>query len=679
VAVAIDSVALSRVAQWDSIGSAAIKIAESIDDPHFPGAIFAAINSDGRAVFYGLADCAASWRRLQPLLIAFVGATFTGFDGMPAELDESDPVEGFLLSANLYAVALLRPGVFPKATEAVLRSLLSLRNAVDRAPDLSGGRIEPTPTLLARLQDALNAGDLDSAWTVHRVLNSELRLDALNLLQLEFQIRSAGGDWMGIRSHSDFEWLCASGPSPATAELLLEAIYWVDIAGKNQECTKGLDESVMTLGYSLLKFIGPSSSPVIKEMSALIRGTEDGKDAKDISAAETLTASEDKLARAHRALLAFGAAEHELNSLAEMEAVTAVNLLDEADREQLLSRPMFKAAWSEIAARLGDSPPPLDWSGWFVRLDDHSFDAASYARRGVSDWCLRDEEVDPATFQVLAESIINTPDGLAGDRLNQSLPYLVDWVASDPQWPRVSLCPVYLSLLMRIALSTRRGETMIKSAAVLLESALRCGLSQREYRDAMESVGVIASEALNRNTAYDVFELVDVANNFSATDEVVLGETLSAVVASASRLFDRLSPGQKLACARIASQIGWEDCLLSNISNPVPEIAVKLSNLTVGIYTLTETAGRNARSILASIQPEIKVELNHDHDATSALSALVGRADLFVIAWASAKHAATNFIKSRRGSKPLVYALGKGASSLIRAVEDYSSTMKPSR
>jgi hypothetical protein len=45
--------------------------------------------------------------------------------------------------------------------------------------------------------------------------------------------------------------------------------------------------------------------------------------------------------------------------------------------------------------------------------------------------------------------------------------------------------------------------------------------------------------------------------------------------------------------------------------------------------------------------------------------------DLFVIAWSAAKHAATDFIRAHRRDKPLVFAQGKGVSSLLRAVEEH--------
>lgn len=692
MAVTLDTSTLKRLAQSEEVDSSAPRIAHTLEDQRFPGAIVPAVRSDGAVVFYALADSATAWRRLQPLLVAFAGATFTDFEGVPSNLDANDPLERFLSDADLHAVAVLRPGNFRGATRVALKALLSLQNAVSRAPDLVAARPEPTPVLLARLQDALNAGDVDAARAVHGTLRDELRLDAQNLLQIEFQIRAACGDWSGIRSHADFELLCASGPSPATAELLLEALYWTHFAGRTVEGGEALDVGVGPLGLTLLKLVGRTPSPAVEKVMALLAPREAPAKVDSDDIAETSKAREqggsrptdrsdqpDGFARARAALLAVAAAEGDADTAAEAEAMAAVGLLSEAERQRLMSRPLFRGVWSEIEARLGTKRPPEDWVGWLGRLDDPDFDAGSYARRAASEWRLPNSDVDPAMFTPLARTIDEVPDGLTGDRLNQLLPYLVEWAATDPRWPRTALCPVYLSLLTRIALSTRRGETTIKSAAVLLESALRSGVSAAEYRDAMEAVAVIAAEALNRNTAYDVFELADVANSFPPADAAALTDATAAVVTAACGLFERLSAGQQLACARLASQIGWEAAVPAIASDRTTPVADKLSNLTVGVYTLTETAGRNARSVLASIEPNIKVELNHDHDATAALATLVARADLFVIAWASAKHAATNFIKSRRGSKPLIYALGKGASSLIRAIEDYTLNPKPSR
>jgi hypothetical protein len=65
------------------------------------------------------------------------------------------------------------------------------------------------------------------------------------------------------------------------------------------------------------------------------------------------------------------------------------------------------------------------------------------------------------------------------------------------------------------------------------------------------------------------------------------------------------------------------------------------------------------------------VDCNADHGGTTRLRSLAENADLFVVTWLSAKHAATDFIREHRHGRPLLYAQGRGFSSILRAVEDH--------
>ena len=73
-----------------------------------------------------------------------------------------------------------------------------------------------------------------------------------------------------------------------------------------------------------------------------------------------------------------------------------------------------------------------------------------------------------------------------------------------------------------------------------------------------------------------------------------------------------------------------------------------------------------------ALAPNVDVRVNSDHGGTRPLRALAENADLFVIVAASATHAATDFIRMRRDDRPLVYAAGRGAVSILRAVEDWA-------
>ena len=67
----------------------------------------------------------------------------------------------------------------------------------------------------------------------------------------------------------------------------------------------------------------------------------------------------------------------------------------------------------------------------------------------------------------------------------------------------------------------------------------------------------------------------------------------------------------------------------------------------------------------------LKISLAHDLIASPRLSRLSRDVDLFVFASSSATHAASDCIMAHRGGRPLAYAVGRGFSSLVRAVEDY--------
>ncbi len=106
-----------------------------------------------------------------------------------------------------------------------------------------------------------------------------------------------------------------------------------------------------------------------------------------------------------------------------------------------------------------------------------------------------------------------------------------------------------------------------------------------------------------------------------------------------------------------------------------PDLAERLPGREIGIYTLTESAGRQAQTLLLSVAPDLRIHLNHDHVGTPPLAALARNVDLFVVVAGSAKHAATDFIRAKRGDAPLVFAAGRGAASIIKAVEDWAHAL----
>ncbi len=102
-----------------------------------------------------------------------------------------------------------------------------------------------------------------------------------------------------------------------------------------------------------------------------------------------------------------------------------------------------------------------------------------------------------------------------------------------------------------------------------------------------------------------------------------------------------------------------------------------LTGKMVVIYTLTEAVGERAKRLLDMLHPGIRVDLAHDIVGSPRLEALARHADIFVICWRSAAHAATQIIEQLRpaGSTTL-YSPGKGSSSILRVIEKHFPVYK---
>ena len=97
-----------------------------------------------------------------------------------------------------------------------------------------------------------------------------------------------------------------------------------------------------------------------------------------------------------------------------------------------------------------------------------------------------------------------------------------------------------------------------------------------------------------------------------------------------------------------------------------------LQGCTVALYTLTESVGQRVRAFLKDACPDVAVELSYDKVCTERLKAAAQNADVFVMATASAKHAATGCIETNRPKeRPLLRPAGKGSASMLSAIAAY--------
>ena len=95
-----------------------------------------------------------------------------------------------------------------------------------------------------------------------------------------------------------------------------------------------------------------------------------------------------------------------------------------------------------------------------------------------------------------------------------------------------------------------------------------------------------------------------------------------------------------------------------------------LEDCMVVLYSLTESAITRAAQILRRLVPGIDVRTTSERDGNQQLASLSSNADVFVMVAASAKHAATDFIKEHRDSKPLIQVNSRGSSAILRELAE---------
>jgi hypothetical protein len=183
----------------------------------------------------------------------------------------------------------------------------------------------------------------------------------------------------------------------------------------------------------------------------------------------------------------------------------------------------------------------------------------------------------------------------------------------------------------------------------------------------------LAGEGFGVDMIYWVLEIIEdfMRASTPAADarETFLHGTLSRI----APIYGRLTSLQRAAVAHLAQELGWalQSFGITGEPDSSEDVACRIQGLRIAIYSLTESSSRQAKAAIEEVAPTAVVDCNADHGGTARLRALAENADLFVMTWLSAKHAATDFIREHRGGRPLLYAQGRGFSSILRAVEDH--------
>lgn len=673
----------------------------TVDDPGFPGALVPEAEGGTLSVLVA-APTVAAWRRLSPVLRAFAGPTLTSFDGLPQTLPAS-PAATAIAEAQPAVTSVMRIPPDSRGRLMALRALARARDTLARAPNLQRSAPEPTSWLLARFQDHLNVGRRDAAAEVLVRLKSELRLDALNLKFLEVQLLATFGNWAGIVALPGFASLCLARRTQATTALLLGALYQVHLAAlfdaeDANAIRERFERDVRPLARPMLTVPAPPTltaagwrlfglevwaDPSRADLAAALAGRQamigwiaDRLEPAPVAAEQDVAVALGSIDAARVALVQADAVES-LDTLAA--ALAAVARLNPEELARLRDAEPFRTALS-VAEETAAVGLPTSWVEWLAMAAEPGFTAAlDFASRGRDEWPIGPSASDPIAVQALLSGLNKALDNeLAAERTAQALPFLVAWLQRDPDFPRVGMAPLYANVLTLFALGIARGRVTYESSQVLISAQLSAGLSAEAYRSLIADIEELAAGGFGVDMTYWMLEVVEDFMRTAAPDDGARQTFLHGALARISPVYGRLSGLQRTAVSRLASELGWTLSSLGVDTSVVAadDVANRMRGMRIAIYSLTEASSRQAKAAIEEVAPSAVVDCNADHGGTARLRALAENADLFVMTWLSAKHAATDFIREHRGERMLLYAQGRGFSSILRAIDEHLASAR---
>ena len=672
------------------------EIAKTCVLDNFPGSLIPNVSENGSTTVFVAFEKFVDWYRLSPIIRSFCGLSFSDFD---LKYDKDDianllPSELVDINPNLHVTK------FQLSTETrnnlFLKALHSLRRAINNVcatPDLYSEVPLPTSFLLRSYEDALLAKDRERSWSILNTLRVELRLDSMNLNFLEVQLHATFLEWGSILKMASFRELCRARKSPLILNFLLRALREIYLdknsilteqvgvyVSEIRQFTKEIftkanienlnDENVELLVLEALAV--PEDFQYYQELLALIDPEDPLYRYFSEEFANKEMPSEDEIHQTINVLV------QKLRNYKEIDSLSLFNSIrdsfDSLSQEEMNTLSLHHGLQNEVVPENQKSSfSANNWLDWFARLNEPSYDNfLEQARKGADEWEIP-SAAERGKYAELMYSTINSAlsETLTAYRLTDSMPYLVKWLSEDPEFPNFQFKEIYAGLIAVLTLSEEiRTKQTYGSVQILTVAMLSFNLNTSSYEYLLQDLNDLIGDGIGLNQVYWVLDLIEELYTHPAPSNDARSNFLHNVGAKVQGIYPRLNRAQLLSVNLLFSELQLHiPKVLDAVEKPDADHWSKLNNKKIGIYTLTTSAGRRATELIKNLSPSAEVVVNSQQGGSDQLKALAENSDYFVISWLSAKHAATDFIRQHRPAEKIVYAQGKGASSIIRSLE----------
>ncbi|WP_267577384.1 protein DpdD [Corallococcus sp. bb12-1] len=325
---------------------------------------------------------------------------------------------------------------------------------------------------------------------------------------------------------------------------------------------------------------------------------------------------------------------------------------------------------------------PHGWLEWMERLRTAQPwpGAVRAAELGEREWSVMGLVADPPTVEKATTLIEANRDTWGQQAFRDALPHLIGALAEVPMntaGGRAALRPLFHALFLQMATDQELSHVQWTAMARIFGLLMDMGMARAEYDEAMNCLvdGVRTLRA--RHLVEPALDLLEFHLDTPGPSRKGLRTFANSVHSLLAALHGRVAPEVRRAFVMTCVALGFADLKLGLPAEALGEertvdLRKVLSGLQVALYSLRQSALNRAREALLEACDNVKVQCFSDAvGGSSQLTAAARNADLFVIATAAAKHAATTYIESTRpANKVTVLVHAQGSASLLKAVRD---------
>lgn len=599
---------------------------------------------DDRKSFYVLAWNPSHATNVSEMLMAFVGHSHTSFDGRPAHLDPSDPVEQALLDFTQPSTVFKLTNSHSTGHHRTYNELNRMQKVASQRPRRDWHVPKPVGRLLAEFQVALAAGEASaSADLLDHLVNSG-NLSGQNIAYLRLGRLARLGRHLELLALPDLTDIAASNPPLPVKDAILTALF-------NTYLEEPLTTGDLPTARELLLEHGQNVPKLLRERLGRL-----GAPALAVATlAGTILRNDSVLQQVLDDPTSFDLVQDLTPALAAsaQQAHTAQHSPGIATQPTQIPA----SAPAEGTADAGTEP-----TSWAELID------ATAAGLPTAAACLKNADwlnwEPPVTHDT---EIADRLAALTNEGAERIWSIVGPFIEADS-----CLAPAAQSarqLVHNALVYDRFTPGDLAGLVALVDIVLRAAPNHRDYVTVLDELRDETARWVRPDQASVALDLADLLVRAACPDEATRSQLAEALLVPLHAQARRLEPDQ-LAFARqlsdeLALELFWPEPTAADTDLNDPS---ETPALTVLLYSLDQGALARTADALSRIAARLKIHQSHDYVGSPQLKNRTRNADVVVLATRCAKHAATGFIRANaKRDTVIVEADGSGSASLLRA------------